>query len=226
MDFRTIRAMLQLSFKYEVEFIREEALRRLRFCFPSTLSAFESWTREGGAITMRTRDTIAVIDLARTFNLTDILPCAFYRCCTRLDMVQLLSKYRYGDDDCVEMSRDDLRICLQGIEKLLADGPSRARLFTHFNPPATCHRPGSCTMAITSLAGTATCKKFFTRRATLTPVDSVVDVWQCQHRDQLDGMPLCGACRSAFIVKYNEHRQKSWDSLGDIFGIKPWPIPS
>lgn len=94
MDFQDLRAMTLLSFKYDVPHIQEEVRRRLQVCYPSTL---EQWDLryppaypsdpqiiyEGSpkdTLSVKPIDCITVINLARRFNLDELLPAAFYTC--------------------------------------------------------------------------------------------------------------------------------------------------
>ena len=89
--------MLCLGSKYQVDHVRDEAIHRLRRCFPSKLSAFPArnvYLQDPGfalmeSIFLRKKDAIGVVNLARAFDLNFLLPPAFYLC-AQLDYDELV----------------------------------------------------------------------------------------------------------------------------------------
>ncbi|KIP02766.1 hypothetical protein PHLGIDRAFT_279464 [Phlebiopsis gigantea 11061_1 CR5-6] len=130
MDFRDLRALTLLSFKYDVPHIRAEALRRLRICYPATL---EEWhlrypefcaaepgsPRKKRALDARPVDAIAAINLARRFALHELLPAAFSVCLTQSPEF-VMAQVCYGAEDVEELSREDLVWCYRSSRSLCA----------------------------------------------------------------------------------------------------------
>ena len=88
--------MLRIGTKYDVDLVRDEAVRRLRQCFPEDLDRYvtphtsskasesKSWSNTRycfeASTSLSHEDCIGVINLARSFDLDDLLPAALYAC--------------------------------------------------------------------------------------------------------------------------------------------------
>ena len=87
-------------------------------CTPSSLKPGGSLDSQSDTLSFAPIDTIAIINLARRFDLDDILPATFY-ICSMLPLEDIVAQVRYGDSggatDTEELSRDDLFRCLRGI---------------------------------------------------------------------------------------------------------------
>ena len=104
-----------LAMKYHVQYIADEAIGRLRMCFPSKLkyimdSPFGRANNEDikDPVLLEPEDSIGVINLARTYHLPYLIPAAFYSCCQE-DASTMLCGVVYGAEH-VYLSQDDLRL--------------------------------------------------------------------------------------------------------------------
>lgn len=77
--------MLNLGFKYETKKIQNTAIQWLENYFPSTL---EDYIATLASLRARLHHCIAVVNLARRFDLASVLRVALYEC-TTLDLPQL-----------------------------------------------------------------------------------------------------------------------------------------
>ncbi|KIP02765.1 hypothetical protein PHLGIDRAFT_37759 [Phlebiopsis gigantea 11061_1 CR5-6] len=130
-DFQDLRVIALLAFKYSIQHLQTEVVRRLQTCFPSD---FEDWKIRypyscsehitlnkncgpelNDTLNFKFIDSIAVINLARQFNLDQLLPAAFYMCSQQITE-DIAARVRYGDNDVEELSRNDLLRCLHGLE--------------------------------------------------------------------------------------------------------------
>ena len=75
-EFKTVRAMVILAYKYDVEHVRTEALRRLRRHFAITFATIDEYYLPSASmcIKARGRDMIAVVNLASMGDTFDIQP--------------------------------------------------------------------------------------------------------------------------------------------------------
>lgn len=90
LPFAAVSAMLKLGTKYEIQFLRSDAIKRLEEYFPTQLENFRNkWANSGPdseealsghSIDIELAHAIPVIQLARTYNVPHILPPAFYLC--------------------------------------------------------------------------------------------------------------------------------------------------
>ena len=115
MEFQDLRGLTLLSFKYDVQHIQSEVVRRLRVCFPSNLQEWDlrypnsykpppkllptdSPVHPENTLNFKPIDSIAVINLARRFNLNELLPAAFYICCMQ-PWEDIVARVRYNDSE-------------------------------------------------------------------------------------------------------------------------------
>ncbi|KAJ3540716.1 hypothetical protein NM688_g6189 [Phlebia brevispora] len=128
LPFSTVKAMITLGYKYEMEHIRLEGIRRLQICFPEELSDFhnkaavvETYSKFRGTtghfvrpIDLTPKDAIEVIILARTFNIKSVLPAAFYTAAQLPILTLVQAQPPEGG-----LSKADLALCLQGRAELI-----------------------------------------------------------------------------------------------------------
>ena len=136
------------------------------------------------------------------------------------DITALASQARTARLSNAPEFRERIRRGADFLDRLLAEGPRSAKLFFAFTPLAGCHRPRECKRGMAYIVGEASTRKFFTRRHTLTQVESGLhEISQSYTAVQ---PCLCATCLTSFTDKYNEHRQRIWDSLPEMFGLEPW----
>ena len=112
-----VSTILKLGRKYQVDFMVEEAMRRLIAACPknnSRASALHAKTAirdyEGGGM------EISIINLARSFDLPMLLPHAFRRCRTQTSVENLIHGVDRGDGTFEHLSSEDLAICIKERE--------------------------------------------------------------------------------------------------------------
>lgn len=114
MEFADLYSNFLLVIKYEVAPIIESCVGRLYVLFPSNLHKWHDWIDSGHfyPVHITAKDAIAVVDLARKTGRTELLPSAFYVCCSLPNEV-LVNGVTYGTKSC-KLSSGDLVICPQG----------------------------------------------------------------------------------------------------------------
>lgn len=139
-EFPTIRAMLRLSFKYKVDFISAEALRRLRCYGPHTLFAYGQ-KEAGNFKQVQAKEAIAIISLARAFNLPNLLPYVFVRICTSTHLFNLTKQVKIGGGDyreCKELPKHGIELCLRIVDQLFTGSYKRSELYATFKSLSEC----------------------------------------------------------------------------------------
>lgn len=220
--------MLRLGSKYQVDHVRDEAIHRLRRCFPSKLSAFPArnvYLQDPGfalmeSIFLRKKDAIGVVNLARAFDLNFLLPPAFYLC-AQLDYDELVDGVK---DDCVEggimkLSPYDLKLCIKGRGLLTkADVRSLQPLFFPV-ASAGCQKTAECIDTKRALVQELWYEN-------LANPNALVEARHWLKSYALGRQnPLCPSCVEDLMDAYDVQRQQTWDSLGEFFEVSPWPIP-
>ena len=162
MDFQDVRGLTLLSFKYDVQHIQTEAIRRLKVCFPATLGEWDarySDTKRNSTAPDTLRavpiDAIAALNLARRFDLRALVPAALY-ICARGRPEELIADVRYGPDDVESLSHADLAACLRGLAFLqAAPRVQSTHGGGHYGVAAFCAQRdrGSCMVAWAAICG-------------------------------------------------------------------------
>ena len=213
-----VRAIFMLATKYDIQYIADEAIARLKICFPTTLKRFEESTcfRNSilkGPLYLQPTDSIAVVSLARTFNLPFLLPTAFYQCC-QLPASAVLNGINYGRE-IVRLSQHDLQLYVDGRAALISHNYSRLSHLT-----GTAHCEDNCEPPLRTIASHALRDKKITGAASFDSVDA----WLNQYQDEEEKQDLCVACKRAMERRLREDKHAMWKGLGALFDVKPWPL--
>lgn len=116
-----VSTLLRLGRKYQVPFIADEAIRRLKLVCPGHPSSdyldgeddmIDDYAQGEGAM------AITIVNLARAFDLPELLPVALYRCC-QVQTDTLIHGVALEDGTRERLSPEDLVCCLDGKEKIL-----------------------------------------------------------------------------------------------------------
>lgn len=126
-----VSTLLRLGRKYQVAFVADEAIRRLKLTCPTDHDVYLKLQHremitdyEGGGM------SISIVNLARAFDLPELLPIALYRCCQLPnDMLARGVKLENGATD--RLSPDDLARCLDGKEEIIRCNLSFRRLLMY-----------------------------------------------------------------------------------------------
>lgn len=223
-SFRVVRAMLILATKYDVEHVRAEALRRLRLRCYTTLAEYDaamSFYRSKQPtrhVTFHALDTIGLVNLARSFDLVELLPFAYFRLLLS-DPADLVDRVDYGSGEFEELSPQDLRRCLHGLKMVTDMIPKKINLLTKFKPSNDCYYESDehCHEQLTFAFSAINSKSHFSLHGLLAP-------WDYRIGEVLNG--ICEPCKVLWITQYNVFREDTWNLLGKITGIAPWPIPA
>lgn len=218
-SFAKVRAMLMLGRKYGIDHVSDEALRRLRAICPSTPAEFDAFiyvrTDKARSVTFEAEDRIAIINLARAFNLPELLPFAFYICSTHIGPKALMNGIHYGEGQHEQLSTRDLRLCLQGMGHLVGMVKSMTDTFLDFAPSLYCRNPG-CYSIPQELLRSVNARGHLSLRGLLLPLSVVgAEKWRFHQ--------LCSTCQNTLLDKHNEFRRTVWDLLAEIYNVE-WPM--
>ncbi|KAK7690545.1 hypothetical protein QCA50_005643 [Cerrena zonata] len=223
-EFTMLSALLRLGTKYKITELREEAVARLRVCFPRRLGSFInslSMRNDAGfscvpdVIAMGISDVLEVINLARAHDIPDILPPAFYICST-LSPVQMVPVKTWDDDPPTLLSPKDLRRLLRGKDSLIQeDNDFMLLLRTEFRPnlkscKQLCHRRFNAA---------------FNSNPESLPDAGTFLVQNFWVNEVLPDKDFCVDCIEDMVEEVNRHRREIWSNLGKTFDCGPWPLP-
>lgn len=213
-----------LALKYKVQHVVDSALLRLRERFPSTSLAQWDDTTNDKPIIMDNIDCIAVVVLARACNALDVLPLAFYGCCS-LDLSTIFDGASYGGEK-VQLSSSDLRQCLVGHRLLVELNQTFIttilELCAGSRPGRACHRPHPCHTALCQILAKCSYDGFFCDPGCLEEMISYLvgkDAGPSASK-------VCSACKKRIQEAERNFREEAFLKLGTIFGVEDWPTVS
>ena len=173
------------------------------------------------AIRMRRADAIAVVALVRLLGCHEILPLAFYICCSLGEV--LVTGVTYGAE-VVRLEPNDLKTCLAGREILVKENTDVMKAFIEGLQtdarPKDCTQPHLCSRASKRLALLAMEDGLFSDPK---PCDEV-DVWLDESYGAHPESKPCHRCNAALRSAIRERQENVWQKLGKIFGVEPWPV--
>ncbi|TCD63695.1 hypothetical protein EIP91_005100 [Steccherinum ochraceum] len=122
---KMVFALLQLGIKYEIDFLRDEAINILNTAYPSSFLAYmrQHTVSSGGTERVTGRgndDAIITINLAWKHRLHALLPGAFYACALTPIKKLAMSTRNPGSEaeDLAKLTSEDMERCLNGREHL------------------------------------------------------------------------------------------------------------
>lgn len=134
--FSVLAAIARMAHKYQVDWLLEEATRRLKTAFSDK---FTMWPRDlsTSAVTVNGEDAVEAFNLFSRINLPDMLPAALYACC-QLDLTYLVHGVLGANNAIVEkLDTDDLERCLTA-RRLLQERNVKLALTLFRDPSPTC----------------------------------------------------------------------------------------
>ncbi|KAH9942297.1 uncharacterized protein BXZ73DRAFT_41159 [Epithele typhae] len=244
-EFTVTAAILRLATKYEVEVLRENAMRCLSLSWPTTLQLWEC--REKAATTVDgvyaprpiLPHPIPLIELAREIGAPQLLPSAFYDLSRYLPS-QMMEGHMASDGTHYTLSHDDLCRALRGKEQAARyfstfivtelEGRPYSSLCVHRNEihPSV---KRSCQMAFEAVTfelirdvNGMVCNR------NSDPLFSILESVAMQTRDDQPGVEnrvayrACEACRLEFRAVVDAGREEFWRNLPSWFelDLKTW----
>ncbi|TCD65195.1 hypothetical protein EIP91_002980 [Steccherinum ochraceum] len=157
LPFETVAAMLQLGSKYHMQHLRRDAIQRLSSYFTTELHEFINDFvvstpddeqpppnfPEGAIVGMNGCDALAVISLAQAYDVSCLLPSAFY-IVAQLELPDILGGHIDQDGTNWSLSPADIQRCLQGQERLRRRGAKHILYYEDFSPSSECTERKSC----------------------------------------------------------------------------------
>ncbi|EKM58579.1 uncharacterized protein PHACADRAFT_193712 [Phanerochaete carnosa HHB-10118-sp] len=227
--FDELRGIAIVAARYKVRAVIDEVLARLSQCFPSSdLSRFNGNLDFSGwpnpPIGIRQEDAIAAVKLAKLLEAPFLLPAAF-AVCAGIDYDCLVKGVVYGDE-VVRLDDEELLSCLGGQGLLLEENTQVMKTLLEFIVAAPsslkdkCRNRSDCNVAIGKLALSAVEIGHFATPCALDPMDGwFSDVYQAR-----PDLKPCTHCQKALQNTVNKRREETWQKLGGIYGVAPWPV--
>lgn len=213
-----------MGVKYQVKHIIDGGLWRLRSLFPSQLSSWTNWPISGSwsPIILKAEDAIAVVYMARKANVLDLLPVAYYTCCTLPPSVMVDGvDYDEWERNGYHLNEDDLKMCHAAQAELL---DMRMRVLRVFMEGATgaydniCVCKSKCRSKMQQLALRAMDERQYSIAQCFSSLNSWID-----GVDRSLTEKMCSPCRKAVKNDTASQMKDEWAKLGKLFNIEDWP---
>jgi hypothetical protein len=212
--FGQVEAMWRLGKKYDFDELRDDAVGRLQYIFPTTLADFHAryWPGDTPAdfgIFEYPGFSFDAINLARATGLISILPAALFISCSsssdlRTAQEQILSGLPRGDGSTAHLSGEDKALCIFAMSDLLRkqwDGPYA---WLH---NSSC-RNTDCRAAREDL-----------KTAIWVPIPSLVSL----NPKMLNANGrFCEYCKRSNSTAFAAGQQVLWEELPSVFGLPSW----
>ncbi|KAJ7162302.1 hypothetical protein C8R46DRAFT_903935 [Mycena filopes] len=210
-DFLLIAAILRLSTKYNVDFLRRRALAHVSSLYPTTLKEWDQ--RQDTAMEVFNARPFAVLLLAKETGHQALLPACMYLCADSVDIDDILDGLKSIDGKHIELDWSDKRACIRGRQNLLLALRSEVFAFlTGSLAIPNCASPQRCDSSklrwLQSLEASLGngCPGIF----------SIKFPWPSFRK------AVCDNCYSASYTNSNQQRQLIWDKLPSYFDMPPW----
>jgi hypothetical protein len=204
-----VAAILRLSRKYQIDYLRDDSVSRLKNMFPSTLDAAVR-RYDGTGVKVSPDHIIDTINLAKETGIRSILPFAFFSMmCLNTEVI--LKGVRRSDGTVAVLSRTDQEIVLLAKDPFrLAQEHDPFRWLDGAKAPSRdCSTPYVCAKVKDE------CMIYLWRSPFPAPI---LPRWETLTWTKR----LCVSCRVIGEKCYEEGRQLIWNKLPSFFGLPDW----
>ncbi|TCD64121.1 hypothetical protein EIP91_004534 [Steccherinum ochraceum] len=215
MPFSVLRSLLHMGRKYNIEEMGYDAENYLYKRYPRTLAAHVNPPFHKTIDVEESADgvhSIAIVKLAREFDMPWILPLAFYECAL-LPLETLFSGTTDSTDTHWSLEEDDIRRVVKGREDLVMRRHKQLAVFVtpfQINLSEHCRTKDICREEIKEV-GQAFYHEWETecRPAVLAPLQV-----------RLNGFCMCEPCTKMYLDEYDGHRRDLWNALVRVFELQ------
>lgn len=202
-----------MSTKYDVQYLRQRALRHLTSVFPTTLAEWDQ--RYNSTLEVFTERPLLVVLLARETNLSELLPAALFSCSWVTDINDILAGVTSSvDGSHVELCWEDKKACLRARPRLLAVQRTRIFGFLLGNVTTDCQSSGSC--------DSGRLKWLRHREQKLAGGAIPQHPFVAKFKWDGFGKDVCHSCLTASQSSFDSARQALWDDLPSFFDLPSW----
>ncbi|KAI0062163.1 hypothetical protein BV25DRAFT_1804764 [Artomyces pyxidatus] len=221
-SFTAVSAWFWMGTKYDIDYLRDEALSRILACYPDTLDCYdqieESWSSRPPIVWTPSQDYDVAL-LAQAHSLLNILPVALYECCAgrpeELTIRLSFDALHTTDPSLPSFDPKILQRLFVGRAELVRQRMSESLCFLDGERSPRC-RQSSCRLVSGYMVSLSHKAGVFTDNArTLDDQNDLIDV-TCGAQSNLQA---CADCVNFFKKRHQDGRQKVWDNLRTIFRI-------
>ncbi|KDR67625.1 hypothetical protein GALMADRAFT_257854 [Galerina marginata CBS 339.88] len=212
--FRRLAAILRLGKKYEIDYLRDEGLQRLRLKFPSSL---DLWDESYYDCLYTVSETLRydAINLAHELSIQTILPALYAAVVKDYNAEDILSGLT-ANEKRIYLNEDALKHCLIGRDNVLIFVQEHLRDWvgrTDIIPAPDCHSTEACQPQKSDVI--LRLRAFDSSYGTIeifNPAPALGPKFQ----------KICPVCTKSVEQAYKDLRQELWQSLPSYFGLPKW----
>ncbi|KIM42686.1 hypothetical protein M413DRAFT_408695 [Hebeloma cylindrosporum] len=217
--YEVVLAVLKLSTKYEVGYLRKRALAHLSLAYPLSL---DQWDKRETVSTLSaendvdawlgskaTSKTLNVIAAAEGLNLPWLLPALFYELSTAT-LELLLHDSKWNDGSIDPKTKHNI---LVGYYEQTNATQSRMLNFLYCDPLERCSSKDVC--------GEVRRRVYCDSQIWLKT--KPLEVMEDGDWDPFLG-DLCALCLQVSKVRFQQARQEFWETLPEIYGLPKWEV--
>ena len=241
LPFHTVAAALRLGSKYAIHALRNEALRRLRKCYPADwrnghwdehvfytdygdrtdaqLITKEFDDSPDCSVAFHRYNSIAVLHLARQLGLDELIPAALYLCACNISMDELFAAVTHPKDRYCVLTLAELQDCIQAQNDLSIARSRLYEAFSELQTSPTCTRQTNgtdelepCSIAMAVITARAHRERWITGENVFDENMGIV----LQEFAYGEGM-LCDPCSSYVCNIASQRRDAAWAALRKKF---------
>ncbi|KAJ7108756.1 hypothetical protein C8R44DRAFT_714111 [Mycena epipterygia] len=213
-SFAVVASLLRLGRKYDIPEVKQDALSRIHYEFPSDL---ETWTAIGDGdtkIECHVGIYVDLLNLAYECGIYSSIPTLALTCLQTHNLETLLTSVPRADGSCVNLP-DATKLTLAiALERILV-----------FQRESLAWMDGDAVIPHTSCASPVACtqEKMFLNHTVAWRVKDKIDLtYTIDGWDALWSDKLCDVCEEAAMDNYNTSREKGWELLPSFFGLPGW----
>ncbi|KAJ7625762.1 hypothetical protein FB45DRAFT_71718 [Roridomyces roridus] len=203
----SVIAILRLSHKYDVPYLRRRALQHLDAAYPSELSAYDARPP------VDCKHSVAIIQTAIEVGALWLLPCAYYDLCGRPMADMLLSPgWNALGEQRQQTALIGHSILVQCLASMLP--------FLHAEIYGDCQDREECYRLRAEFA-----TRIFARSGSATrPLEAYISAEGEESWAQWDHEGMCAYCIEGAKVDHAEAREQFWTELTTLFGLPDWDV--
>ena len=219
-EFSTLASLIRMGHKYGIPTVLNEALSRLKKCYPFERDAWLSCEGRSRYVLSTPQDAITVVKLAHLTDSSALLPPAYLSCCLLLSSIYKPPHDRAGELVLNDLPAADFRRVSKGYLRLVDMTTNRILTLVAAAPAKSCTSPCPCGRASRTLLRHFMGRTVLRRahpRAAFLPMDE----WYLDH----PSAELCDACEQAVRTADQAFLDVMWSALPVWFHIKvdDWP---
>ncbi|KAI0731744.1 hypothetical protein C8Q72DRAFT_198512 [Fomitopsis betulina] len=215
MPFPVVAALVQLGYKYRIQPVVDEGIRRMSSCFSGNLDIWDEANTNMGNTLMSyaSTDAIAVVNIARLTGVHSMLPVALYICC-QLDIDTIINGVLCENGSRAQLAPDDIALCLEQRMCLCHDNVISALRIWRPTPSEDCKMRADRTCVGVLEAVTNDWLNYDTSGLNHA---AVMDTWnEFFENGEFD---LCEPCLEMVKRRATEERKTLWERLPQLFGV-------